>query len=242
MTGTAADAIRVANTFLGIHENPDGSNRTVLGERFGWNGVPWCAISVSLILSDPAVGLKVHTASTDEMEAWGKAKTHSLELVSGGRTAKARPGDIAVWDFKGDGTPNHVSMVEKVLADGRIQTLGGNEQNEFRRAIRSRTTALRGFVRPAYTVAAPAPAPAPAPTRLAVDVKLPLLREGSRGKHVQTLRFLLRVKAGQTAVSAGDRFDPTTTLAVNNVKRFFGLKADGIVGEAVWKILLEIPI
>lgn len=241
MTGTAVDAIRVANSFLGIHENPDGSNRTILGERFGWNGVPWCAISVSLILSDPSVGLNVHTASTDEMEAWGRAKTHSLSLVSGGRTVTPKPGDIAVWDFKGDGTPNHVSMVEKVLADGRIQTLGGNEQNEFRRAIRSKSTALRGFVRPAYRTVAPAPAPTPAPTRLRVDVKMPRLVQGARGKHVQTLRFLLHVKAGQS-LPAGTVFDAATKTAVNNVKRFFGLKPDGIVGERVWQILLELPL
>jgi hypothetical protein len=91
------------------------------------------------------------------------------------------------------------------------------------------------------------PAPTPPPTqptptggRVKVDVNLPLLREGTNGKHVESLQHLLNVKAGQ-GLSVDGSFGPSTKRAVTNVQSFFGLGADGVVGPNTWKLLLELP-
>src|SRR3990172_1151477 len=36
-------ALNEAQKHVGVREDPPGSNRTMFGAWYGWNGVPWCA-------------------------------------------------------------------------------------------------------------------------------------------------------------------------------------------------------
>jgi hypothetical protein len=39
--------LNVIRPLVGLTENPPGSNRTLIGQWYGFDGVPWCAETVS---------------------------------------------------------------------------------------------------------------------------------------------------------------------------------------------------
>jgi CHAP domain len=134
-TGVAAAvgerALEAAIRRLGVHESPPGSNRTPFGRWFGVDGVPWCAIFVSWCFSRGAgvtlcqgwhgAGVNARgVAYVPTLEAWLRA-TH--RWLAPGRAP--RRGDIVVFDWDG-GLPDHVGIVERRLAGGRLATVEGN--------------------------------------------------------------------------------------------------------------------
>jgi hypothetical protein len=44
---SAQDVLNVIRPLVGLTENPPGSNRTPIGQWYGFDGVPWCAETVS---------------------------------------------------------------------------------------------------------------------------------------------------------------------------------------------------
>lgn len=64
------------------------------------------------------------------------------------------------------------------------------------------------------------------------------LKQGSKGKHVQTLQMLLFAK-GATQLKADGDFGPLTANAVKWFQKLAGLKVDGIVGPQTWGVLLR---
>jgi peptidoglycan hydrolase-like protein with peptidoglycan-binding domain len=44
--------------------------------------------------------------------------------------ANPKPGDLALFDWDGDGVADHIGVVEKVNADGTISTIEGNSTNQ----------------------------------------------------------------------------------------------------------------
>ncbi len=122
-------ALAVARRNLGIREVPPGSNRTPFGEWFGENGVPWCAIFVSYCFAEGAGVIlgRGHRgawakgmSSVPLLEAWLRDTGHWL-----GPGELPRAGDIVVFNWDG-GVPDHVGIVERRLADGRVRTIEGN--------------------------------------------------------------------------------------------------------------------
>jgi hypothetical protein len=226
-TPTAQQYLSVLRTYLGVTESPLGSNRTRVGVEYGWNGVPWCAQTVSVALRRSGL-TNWWSASTDQMEAWARAGRNGARWIS--RLSTPRPGDIAVWDWKRDGTANHVSTIESVRADGMLITIGGNESNRCQRAVRSKS-GLRGYIRLPFRIPVTT-APKPPTT----NVVHPTLRLGSTGAAVKELQTKLNKVVGSRLVVDG-QFGEKTKTAVINLQRFFKLVADGIVGPKTWGIL-----
>ena len=44
---SAEDVLNVIQPLVGLTENPPGSNKTLIGQWYGFDGVPWCAETVS---------------------------------------------------------------------------------------------------------------------------------------------------------------------------------------------------
>jgi peptidoglycan hydrolase-like protein with peptidoglycan-binding domain len=65
----------------------------------------------------------------------------------------------------------------------------------------------------------------------------PMLRQGSRSKHVQRLQAALAGKGFNPGPVDGE-FGPTTERAVREFQRAEGLGVDGIVGPMTWEALL----
>jgi hypothetical protein len=103
---------------------------------------PWCAYFVSWVarraghpLGDEGQGY----GGVAQVWAWASGQG-TAELPGGGYTP--RPGDLILFG----GNNDHIGIVEKVLSDGRIQTLEGNYSDQVARVLRAPSEAS-GFVR-----------------------------------------------------------------------------------------------
>lgn len=146
---------------------------------------------------------------------------------------RAKPGDIAFFDW---GSSNrvtaidHVGIIEKVLGGGRVQTIEGNTGDACKRRVRA-SAVIAGIGRPAYGTA-----------NWTEDMvrKLPLLRKGDQGEHVQTLRGLLMARSHPEIGTVDGPFDTKVELAVRAVQLWGRVEADGIVGPKTWPVLLRV--
>lgn len=122
MTATAREAVAYARSFVGkVQETPPGSNRTVIGKTYGWDGVAYCAEGMWVVLNYVKVPV-VKTASAHLMvDSFARKVTRFDEL---------RPGDVVGWNFDADPNtiPNihHVSMVSERPANGYVRHVGFN--------------------------------------------------------------------------------------------------------------------
>ena len=69
--------------------------------------------------------------------------------------------------------------------------------------------------------------------------KLPTLKRGAKGEHVETLQGLLQARSHPEVKIDGD-FGPITEKAVKAVQKWGGVAADGIVGPKTWPVLLRV--
>jgi len=230
MTATAQQFLNEMRKMIGIAESPAGSNKSAVGVAFGWNGVPWCAETISLAAK--RCGIDWWTASTDQMEAWARAGRNKAKWVPANGTPLA--GDIAVWDYLGDGTANHVSAVEVPRSDGMLVTIGGNESNRCQRAVRSKHH-LRGYIRLPFA-SATAPKPPTAAKPKPISIVHPVLHLGSKGAAVKELQNKVNVVMGSNLKADGS-FGSLTKKVVLNLQKRFHLVQDGVVGPKTWAVV-----
>lgn len=225
---TANQVLDQMRRLIGVTESPPGSNCTAVGVAFGWSCVPWCAQTISVACKRAGI-TNWWSASTDQMEAWARSGRVGSRWLAAG--SSARPGDICVWDWKKDGTANHVSMVESVYSDGRLVTIGGNESNRVQRAVRSRS-GLRGFIRLAYSAAA-APPPPPPP---ATSTPHPTLKSGSTGIAVKEYQWKMNAVTGTKLLGDG-KYDAPDVQACKNLQTVMKLTVTGVCDTKTWAVL-----
>lgn len=134
----------IAAAELGQAEQPPGSNDSprIATYRSATAGAvvgPWCAYFVSWVARQAGAPLGDHGegfGSVDALYAWAQRAGRALPNGPG---VTPRPGDLIVWD-------EHVGIVERVLPDGRIQTIEGNSSDRVSRNVHSPTSAI-GYVR-----------------------------------------------------------------------------------------------
>lgn len=106
---------------------------------------PWCADFVSWIFRQAGAPLG-HGGRGDDytitMQKWareaGRYRTASQHVP--------QPGDVAFYDWEGDGAVDHINIVESVQ-DGHMVTIGGNESDSVRRHVRDmRSSTIVGFM------------------------------------------------------------------------------------------------
>lgn len=109
---------------------------------------PWCAYFVSWLARSAGTPVGAGgngTGYVPTLEAWGRQENRWFDHGS----QQPQPGDIAVFDWGGDGTPDHTGIVESVGADGTVNTIEGNSSDRVqRRAYAATSNDIRGFVRP----------------------------------------------------------------------------------------------
>jgi hypothetical protein len=142
-------ALAQARRFVGVAEDPPGSNRTLFGRWYGADGEPWCAMFLSYCFKVGAGVVLCGGAPGPGVNANGCAYVPTLErwLKDTGQwvTGPPRPGDIAVFDWDG-GPPDHAGLVERDLGGGRFATIEGNADGKVARRERVRSHAV-GFGR-----------------------------------------------------------------------------------------------
>lgn len=119
-------ALALAGHFVGLKEYPAGSNMQLFGKWFGMNGVPWCAIFVSYVLSH--VGRRFHYSYVPQIVAdahMGVGGLRTIPFHSVAAALKAGKTVLACFDWTHDGTADHVGFVTGV-AGSFIHTIEGN--------------------------------------------------------------------------------------------------------------------
>ena len=131
---SAQAVIDVARAYLGVTEDPPGSNRTIFGAEYGLDGQPWCVMFLWYCF--------VHAG--ERMAFFGGARTASCSILlrwyrEQGLTVPVedvQTGDIVLMNFHGGKDPEHCGLVvdtENIVSkDGtydrykRVMTVEGN--------------------------------------------------------------------------------------------------------------------
>lgn len=125
--GLYKKAITLAAHFIGVKESPPGSNDQMFGKWYGENGVPWCAIFQSYILSH--CGRPFRYAYVPAIVADAKLGRNKMRTIAYSEVAaniKAGHPVLVCFDWNHDGIADHVGMVEKVVDGTTFQTIEGN--------------------------------------------------------------------------------------------------------------------
>lgn len=139
---------------IGTGEHPPGSNHTIYSL---WGDGPWCFYFQSFAFR--------HFGALDLIfGAHGYVPDFRSIFAPHGEfhTSSPRPGDLVAFDFNGNGEPEHIGIVEKVLSGSYIQTIEGNTSDHVMRRTRYRGY-VYGYATPKYG-SVPAPGPTPTPT------------------------------------------------------------------------------
>jgi len=121
-----AKAIELGKKEVGTKENPPNSNRVKYSEWYGITG-PWCAMFVTWCFVN--AGSKTFTkgsrwAYCPYLLAAAKRGDQGMKLVSKDNAAK---GDVVLFDWEHNGTPDHVGIFIEWIAKGKTaRTLEGN--------------------------------------------------------------------------------------------------------------------
>lgn len=236
------DLIAVMESFKGVSESPPGSNRTPIGDEFGWNGVAWCAETVSVACT--RLGFSLHEAAVIRVEQRAKEGFRGMSWTRVPTLASA-----VCFDFGGRGRYGdmHTGLVTNVRRGGRFDTIEGNYHDRCDQVLRDMTY-VRGFaVFPFEEVATPPLAEVPqvqvAPHEPDLTEKLmqaPVLKKGSDDRHhVGIMQSLLTWHAGDLTGDKNQFVDGDfgmNTLRVLHQwqERTQGLEADGVCGPKTW--------
>ena len=150
---TPQDVLKVAGRYIGVKESPAKSNRTMFGEWYGWNGVPWCAIFVSYCFYK--AGMKLPPIQHAKGFAYCPYGVKYFK-DKGKLDKNPKVGDIVFFDWQGDGISDHVGIVEKVLGNNKIVSIEGNtgfNDNSNGGEVMRRTrnlSIIQGFAHPDY--------------------------------------------------------------------------------------------
>lgn len=119
-------ALDVASRYIGVSEEPAGSNKVMFSEWYGMTG-PWCLMFVTYCF----VQAKSKSFIKGSKYAYcpylltdAKASRNGLRIIP---TTAARTGDIVLFDWNKDGTADHVGIVN--VAPNKRKTFTSVEGN-----------------------------------------------------------------------------------------------------------------
>ncbi len=119
-------ALDVATRYIGMSEEPAGSNKVMFSEWYGMIG-PWCAMFVTYCFVKAGSKSFVKGskyAYCPYLLADAKASRNGLRIIP---TTSACTGDIVLFDWNKDGTADHVGIVN--VAPNKRKTFTSVEGN-----------------------------------------------------------------------------------------------------------------
>lgn len=229
---TASQIVAKAESFIGEKEGKNNSNR--FSTLMGRPPEPWCADFVCAVfkLCD-ALNLITNSASCGAMIRGAK---NNGTWHSG--SAGIRKGDLAMFDFGGDGEQDHVGICQSATTyyltciEGNTSSgTSGSQANGdgVYKRTRSKKYVL-GYIRPKYDGV----------EEQTVDITLHVLSKGSKGAEVKAMQRLL-IANGYSCGSYGadGDFGSATASALKAWQRDNHLTIDGICGKNSWSKLLK---
>lgn len=235
---TINNFISVAERFHGVREGTPqhsiilalyNSSKPAGEYQMGPND-PWCAAFVGAVSGGCGLqNIVPISASCARMK--DKLFEYGAKIVD-----KPAPGDIAFFDWDGDGRPiEHVGIVTKVDDNGWVTTIEGNKSDMV--GYRQFNNLMVVFVRPNWEGSSVQATTLITPTKdyytsLTWDEKneiktFPLLRASSVGIYVKILQdFLGLVPDG--------KFYQETEYALKQYQEKMSLEVDGLCGRQTW--------
>ena len=224
-----------ARKSLSLRGRPNYITREYAGRHGGeYLSAAWCDMAITYWAR--------HSGTTAAVLPGGdRAYTvsHAMDFKVAGRwhegtvaeVNRAKPGDIVFFDWGATnsiGAIDHVGVVERVLGDGRLQTIEGNTGDACLRRVRG-ASVIAGYGRPAYTGG----------TSATTSKEDPLigLKKGDEGQAVKALQELCRAagfsanidKAGGT----DGQYGAATAEDFRLVRKSAGSKAEKGYGDQV---------
>jgi hypothetical protein len=153
MEKTRQDIIELALVEVGYTESPADSNETKYGAWFGFDGVAWCGMFVSWVFHHAGFPL----GNIGFLKGFAGCQTAVAFFKKNGQiVTDPQTGDIAFFDWNGDGRYDHVGIFRKGLDNKglRFECLEGNtsvsnQSNGGQVMSRSRSYKNVIFARPA---------------------------------------------------------------------------------------------
>ena len=120
-------ALHVASGYIGVSEQPAGSNKVMFSEWYGMTG-PWCLMFVTycFVKAGSKTFIKGSKyAYCPYLLTDAKASRNGLRVIP---KTDVRTGDIVLFDWNRDGTADHVGIVAKPPAKKKatFTTIEGN--------------------------------------------------------------------------------------------------------------------
>ena len=226
----AQKIVEIAAGELGVKESPANSNRQKYGKEYGVNGTAWCCHFVWWVFKQGGAAALFYggekTAYCPTLMQYYKGKGQLVKK-------DFRSGDIIFFDINGNGQPDHVGIVERVVGD-KIYTIEGNTSvgndtngGQVMRRIRT-GKAILCAARPKYDEG-----------KESCEVKLETLKKGSESASVKALQTLLIGYGYDCGKHGADGdFGADTERAVCDYQKKEKLTVDGEVGRNTWTKLL----
>ena len=150
---SAGQVLKIARAELGVREQPAGSNQVkynswYYGKEVSGSAYPWCMVFVQWVFAQAGEPIGYKTASCTLLMNWAKQQGRWL-------TSDYRPGDVLIFDFGGDGQPDHTGILEEIRKDvlicieGNTSTSSDDNGGAVMRRMRAPGQVL-GAYRPAY--------------------------------------------------------------------------------------------
>lgn len=231
--------LSVARNQIGIKESPSGSNSVIYnteyyGRKVSGANYPWCCAFVWWVFRKAGLSNLFYngkkTAYCPAVLSWGK------------KTTNPQPGDLVLFDFKHNGVPGHIGILEKKLSSNLYQTIEGNTSvtsNDNGGVVMRRTRQLSDilcFISISYGVTENGVVSAGGEKCM---VSLPVLKKGMKCNAVQNLQWLLIQKGYTCGTGRADGdFGSGTDSSVRKFQTDKKLSSDGIVGEKTWSALI----
>ena len=115
--------ISVAEKEIGNTEVPANSNKTKYGKWFGFDGVPWCGMFVSWVYAHAGYPL----GNIGFLKGFAGCQTAVAHYKEKGKVvSEPMEGDIAFFDWNGDGRYDHTGIFVKKIDDNTFETIEGN--------------------------------------------------------------------------------------------------------------------
>ncbi|MEU8151803.1 CHAP domain-containing protein [Nonomuraea sp. NPDC048901] len=249
---TAAAMLAEARDDLGLTGRPNRITRDYASRNgAAFLAAPWCQMSITWWArrsgnADAVLprGDRAYTVySAEDGERLGRWHAGTIANIK----KYAEPGAVVYFDWQYTdriASIDHVGVIERVLPDGRVQTIEGNTGDTCKRRVRS-SDVIAGFWAPAYAGAEPAGRPKPAKpkknwTEGLVDT-LPLLKVGAKGTGVKRAFYLLESHGFGLDPDVYDdmTFTPAMGSKVAAFQQAKKLKVDKEIGPATWTALVE---
>ncbi|WP_233359054.1 peptidoglycan-binding protein [Thermomonospora amylolytica] len=245
--GTAEGMLAEARKSLGLGEPNHIQNWYAdrNGSAFRYN-FAWCDAAVTYWAHQSGNHAAVCPNGDRAYTVW-----HAQDFQKAGRwyagtvenLKRAKPGDIVFFDWDGSnsiGAIDHVGVIEKVLEDGRVQTIEGNTGNRCLRRIRS-AGSIAGYGRPDYDQAAPSK-PADKPAQAAPRWPGRYLTQPPMMRGDDVRRWQARMRERGWRITVDGVYGPRSEEVCRAFQREKGLEVDGVVGPVTWRESWAAPI